>query len=118
MARLGRWSWSLSRRISSRTQPGLTGVDYCLGTIGYLQLGEDARNVIAYRFGAEVEARGDGVVGVALGHEGEDFVLPLGQVRERLVRSRSVVPSRRGEVAPATPFSQSYHAVSERAMHA
>src|SRR5918997_3694024 len=54
---------------SFRPQSGLAGLDYCLRAIRYLQLGEDARDVVTHRFGAEVKSRGDGGVGVALGYE-------------------------------------------------
>lgn len=46
----------------SLSKPGLAGADYCLGAIRYLKLGEDARNVVAYRFGAKVQAGGDSVI--------------------------------------------------------
>jgi hypothetical protein len=84
--------WSAVPAVSTkRSSSSAASLAYSLGTIAYLQLGEDARDVVAYRFGTEVNKRGDGVVGVARGHEGEDLVLPLGQARECLIRSRYVV---------------------------
>src|SRR5215203_1492621 len=58
------------------SQSRFAGPDDGVGAVGYLQLGEDVGDVVAYGLGAQVEACGDLGVGVALGDEIEDLYLP------------------------------------------
>ena len=76
------------------TQPGLPSANDGLGAVGYLELGEDVRNVVANRLRVEVETGRDLGVAQALGDEVEDLALPRGQPGE--ARSeRSLLNERR-----------------------
>jgi hypothetical protein len=87
----------------SFSEPSLASPDYRLGAIGHSQLGEDARDVVAYGLGAQVKVGGYSVVGVALGHESEDLALAFGKVREGPLLGRCGIPTGRGEVFRQTP---------------
>src|SRR5215212_2519400 len=61
-------------------EPCLTGTDDCLGSIGDLQFRKDVRDVIADGFWTQLEAPGNLGVGLVLGDQGKDLVLPLGEL--------------------------------------
>src|SRR5215208_2034937 len=60
---------------------GLSGPEDCLRSVGYLQLGEDVRYVVAYSLGAHKQEFGDHGVVVALGYEVEHLTAPGHQSR-------------------------------------
>jgi hypothetical protein len=51
--------------------------------------GEDAVHMGLHRLGAEEQALADGLVGAALGHEGEHLALSLGQLLDGIARASS-----------------------------
>ena len=69
-------------------QTGFSGLEDGLRPVGYLQLGEDVRDVVAYGFGAHEQEPGNFGVVVALGYEVEYFALAGGQLGERLCGKR------------------------------
>jgi hypothetical protein len=62
------------------SQPRFAGADDGLRAIGDLELGEDVRDVVAHRLGAQVEALRDLGVRLVLGDQGEDLVLAVGEL--------------------------------------
>src|SRR5215218_989153 len=63
-------------------QPGFPCPHDRLSTVGYLQLSEDVRYVVADGLLAEVEVRGDLRVAATLSDEVKDLALAVGQFRE------------------------------------
>ncbi len=59
------------------SQPRLAGADDGLRPVRHLQPGEDVGDVVADRFGAEVEAFGDLGVRLVAGDEGEYLALAV-----------------------------------------
>ena len=65
-------------------QTGFAGPEDSLRPVGYLQLGEDVGDVVAYGLGADEELPGDFGVRVTLGDEVEDLALAGGEFRKSL----------------------------------
>src|ERR1700730_10230547 len=80
---------SPTRRGTSRAQVGQDGQDSAVVVSRRLklQLAKDAVDVGFDGLGAEKELLADRRVGAALGHQREDLLLPLGEVRGQVVRS-------------------------------
>ena len=63
-------------------EAGVAGAQDGLGAVGHLELGEDGRDVVGDRFGAEAESFGDLVVGLAGGDQVQDLAFAGGEFRE------------------------------------
>src|SRR5215475_6544748 len=63
-------------------ESSLACTDDCMRTVVHLQLGEDARHIVAYGVLAEHEAACDVPIAVALSDQLEDLALALGKFRE------------------------------------
>ena len=64
------------------TQTGFSGPEDGLRSVGYLELGEDVRDVVAHGLGANEQESGDPGVVVALGYEVEYLPLAGGELGE------------------------------------
>src|SRR5579862_9647073 len=66
----------------SAAQAGISGTRDRLGAVGDGELGEDARDVVADGFLADVEPGGDRLVRMPARDQVEDLVLAIGQLRK------------------------------------
>src|SRR4051812_21649502 len=80
------WIWPMPCG-SGLTEPGATGLDDGGGTVGGLKLGQDGRDVVGDGLRAQDEVPGDAGIRPAIGDQGQDLALALGEVGER-ARSR------------------------------
>src|ERR687898_2840190 len=85
---------------SFAAESGLTRADDGLCSIGDLQLGEDVGDVVADRFGAEVEALRYLGVRLVTGDEDQDLAFPVGKLGEGF---RGRVRAGCGEILHQTP---------------
>ena len=67
---------------AASAQAGFASANDRLGAICQLELVEDAGDVIAHRFGTQVQPLGDLGVFQSLGHQLQDFVFALRQLRK------------------------------------